>query len=140
MNQRKEVSLYRQVLDGKKRLDVSDSFDGKPLSLEESLILANQRNEQLGISGETYVQALIAKQRAFAAFLPTITFAPTFTYLSHPSSVINSTGGSHFIQDVPVAATGNAFNGFRDAATLEMPATPPSSASAVAGHAANHFP
>jgi outer membrane protein TolC len=106
------------VLDGKNRLAVDDSFDEKPLSLEQSLILANQRNEQLGISGETYVQALIAKQRAFSAFLPTISLAPAFTYLSKPS-VINTTGNNQLIKDVPITGTANLFNGFRDAATLE---------------------
>jgi len=135
VNQRKEVGLYRQVLDGKKPLAVGDSYDGKPLSLEESLILANRGNEQLGISGETYVQALISKQRAFAAFLPTISLTPTFTWVQKPSAVNSAdttgtgtgttitgasgaTGNQHFVKDVPIVGTGNVFNGFQDAATL----------------------
>ena len=118
VDQRKEVAQYRQVLDGKNPPAVDDSYDGKPLSLEEAFLLANRRNEQLSISGESYVRSLIAKERAFAAFLPTISLAPTYTYLSKPS-VINTQSGNELIKDVAIAANGNVFNGFRDMATLQ---------------------
>jgi outer membrane protein len=117
VDQRKEVAQYRQVLDGKNPPLLDDSFDGMPLSLEEALLLANRRNEQLSISGEAYVQSLIAKQRAYAAFLPTISLAPYLTYSEHPLSVTNGT--KDLVTNVPVQANGNLFNGFRDIATLE---------------------
>jgi outer membrane protein len=117
VNQQKEVSHYREVLDGKNPPPVSEEFDGKPLSLEEALLLANRRNETLALQGELYVQALIAKQRAFAAFLPTITLAPTISYTQKPASN-TAYVQKPFITDVPVVGSGNLFNGFQDAAAL----------------------
>ena len=43
------------------------------------MALANEDNEQIGLQGENYVQAMIAKSRAVAAFLPTVSFQPDFT-------------------------------------------------------------
>ena len=117
VNQRKEVQQYRDVLDGNHPPAVEESYDNKPISLAETLILANRRNEQLGISGEQYVQALIAKQKAFSTFLPTISVAPASTYIDRLSS-INVNGAKHFSTNVPITATANLFNGFSDAATL----------------------
>jgi outer membrane protein TolC len=136
VNQRKEVHQYREVLDGNTPPAVADTYDSQPLSLEEALVLANRRNEQLGISGETYVQALISKQRAFSAFLPTVSLAPAFTWVSKlspvnntstssggsgsgsGSSVITTSGNKYFSSNVPIVANANVFNGFSDAATL----------------------
>jgi outer membrane protein TolC len=77
-NQKKEVALYRDVLDGQVPC-VGDYVDGEPLSLQRSLALANQNNENLGLRGEEYVQALIQKNRVVADFLPTVSFQPNFT-------------------------------------------------------------
>lgn len=118
VNQQKEVSHYREVLDGKNPPPVSDEYEGKPLSLEEALLLANRRNETLSLQGELYVQALIAKQRAFAAFLPTITLAPAVTYTQKPSSSSAFTQ-KQFVTDVPVVGSANLFNGFQDIAALK---------------------
>jgi outer membrane protein TolC len=40
--------------------------------------MANLHNERLALKGEEYVQALIDKDRAVAAFLPTVTLMPTY--------------------------------------------------------------
>jgi outer membrane protein TolC len=48
------------------------------LALDRALALANANNEQLAGAGEDYLQALIDKDRAFARFLPTIGFAPSY--------------------------------------------------------------
>jgi outer membrane protein TolC len=55
-----------------------------PLTLARALALANQNNEQLGLRGEDYVQALIQKNRAVAGFLPTVSFQPSFTIEQRP--------------------------------------------------------
>jgi outer membrane protein TolC len=77
-NQKKEVALYRHVLDAQVPR-VEDYVDREPLSLQRSLALANQNNENLGLRGEDYVQALIQKNRVVADFLPTVSFQPNFT-------------------------------------------------------------
>src|SRR4051812_40802922 len=77
-NQKKEVALYRNVLDTQVPR-VGEYVDGEPLSLQRSLALANQNNENLGLRGEDYVQALIQKNRVVADFLPTVSFQPNFT-------------------------------------------------------------
>jgi outer membrane protein len=78
VNQEQEVALYRDVLDGQVPR-VTPYADGEPLTLQRAMALANQSNEELGLRGEEYVQALIAKNRAAAAFLPTVSFQPSFT-------------------------------------------------------------
>src|SRR5947209_6604904 len=85
IDQRKEVALYRKVLDGPHKPQVPDFTHGQPLTLEAALILANQNQEQLAINGEDYVQAIIAKDRAYAAFLPTISLAPTYSWSNKPT-------------------------------------------------------
>src|SRR5262245_47951895 len=75
---------YRKVLDERVQAPAEPAPD-QPLSLEQAMALANQRNEQLGLSGEDYVQALIAKNRAVAAFLPTVSFQPSYTIADRPA-------------------------------------------------------
>lgn len=78
VDQKKEVDLYRQVLDA--HLPAPEPYaPDKPLSLRQAMLLANQNNEDLAIRGEDYVLALIAKNRAVAAFLPTVSFQPAFS-------------------------------------------------------------
>ncbi|WP_028324715.1 TolC family protein [Desulfatirhabdium butyrativorans] len=94
VNQARDVQTYRDVLDGAHAAaEVSFHPDG-PLTLREALRLANAHNEQLAIAGENYLQALIDKDRAFAAFLPTIGFAATFM----------SQGKTDFAADNPLIA------------------------------------
>lgn len=78
VNQRKEVDLYRSVLDAHFPAPATYT-EGEPLSLRQALLLANRNNEQLAMRGEDFVQALIAKNRAVAAFLPTVSFQPNYT-------------------------------------------------------------
>ncbi len=80
VNQDKDVQYYRQVLDDGKSRPFAPFSPEDPLSLVDALELANTNNEQLAMSGENYLQALIDKDRAFAAFLPTISLTPTFMF------------------------------------------------------------
>jgi outer membrane protein TolC len=114
VDQKKEVEVYRKVLD---RVDSAGrQFSaGAPLSLEQALELANEHNERLAISGEDYLQALIEKDRVAARFLPTIDLAPSYT-ISDP--VGNAPISSTDVLDVPVGSSMKLFNGFSDVAKL----------------------
>jgi outer membrane protein TolC len=84
VNQHKEVQTYRDVVDA--GLSRPASYQsGQTLSLDRAMALANQDNEQIALQGENYLQALIAKNRAFAAFLPTVSFQPSFTIEQRPA-------------------------------------------------------
>ena len=50
----------------------TDYSGGQELTLEAALLLANSGSEQLSIQGETYLQSLIARDRAYSTFMPTI--------------------------------------------------------------------
>lgn len=84
VNGQKEVQSYREVLDGPSATQPGTRPSTQPatlpatLSLEQALQLANSHNDQLMISGEDYVQALIAKARAEGTFLPNVSFQPSF--------------------------------------------------------------
>jgi outer membrane protein TolC len=80
VNQTKEMQIYRKVLDAGKSESAAPFDPGEPLTLKRALRLANTHNEQLAVAGENYLQALIDKDRAFANFLPTIAFVPTFMH------------------------------------------------------------
>ncbi len=86
VDQDKEVAQYRKVLDGEKPTTRPVYESGQPLSLVRALQLATTNNEQLASQGETYVQALIAKDRAAAAFWPTISLTPTYFVQDKSSS------------------------------------------------------
>lgn len=79
VNEDEEVARYRRVLDEGSE-GRSLPADDAPLDVEGSMLLANRRHEALALEGETYVQAIIARQRALAAFLPTIRFGPSFEW------------------------------------------------------------
>src|SRR5881396_2534681 len=116
VDQEKEVSTYRQVLE-RGTGPATRPAEGQPLTLREALRLANWHNERLALEGENYLQALIAKDRAFAAFLPTISLAPT--YFAHDKTSKTSSGTSGAVTssaqrhrlDVPVNGQMNLFNG-----------------------------
>jgi hypothetical protein len=59
VDQKKEVSMYRKVLDGPKPVPYAYQ-PGDPLPLEAALLLANRNDEQLASSGEDYVQERLA--------------------------------------------------------------------------------
>jgi outer membrane protein TolC len=88
VNQHKEILTYRKVVDA--GLPHPDSYQpGQTLSLARAMALANEANEQIGLQGENYLQSLIAKNRAVAEFLPTISFQPSFTAEQAPGSNLN---------------------------------------------------
>jgi outer membrane protein len=99
VNQKKEMASYRKLLEGPKPPTVLVDYPrGQELTLEAALLLANTGSEQLGFQGEAYLQSLIARDRAYSAFIPTISLAPTFSYqnrpLNHGSSLISTSGGT----------------------------------------------
>lgn len=115
VDQRKEVALYRDVLN-QNVPPATAPADDDPIALIDAMRLANANNEQLGISGENYLQALINQKRAVAAFLPTISLAPV--YLLRNSNAGNDGFSGNSQLDVPIVGGMNLFNGFRDVATL----------------------
>lgn len=129
VDQKKEVATYRKVLDGKNPPAYA-WHPGQPLSLEGALLLTNRNDETLASSGEDYLQALIDKERAFSAFLPTISLAPSYNWVDKrgtsfvaPGATGGSTSGSSVRQsqglaDVPAVGRYNVFNGFQDVSNL----------------------
>lgn len=90
VDQQKEVDQYRKLLNSTS--PARPAYDGrKPLTFAEALALANADNEQLGISGENYVQALVNKNRAVAGFLPTISFQPSYSLEQTPRTGLSTT-------------------------------------------------
>jgi outer membrane protein len=73
-----EVATYEDVLQA--GVVARDPQVAGPVTVIDSMRLANARNESLAIEGENYLQALIAERRAAAAFLPTISLAPSYTW------------------------------------------------------------
>jgi len=92
----------------------------RPKSLNTILLLANDTNERLAIEGENYLQSLIAKRRAFANFLPTITLAPTYLFrerIGGGENDIFQRGGDEQL-DVPLSSRMDLFQGWGDVASL----------------------
>jgi outer membrane protein len=123
VDQNKEIATYRKVVEQ----DVLPLQQLPPanqsLSLEDALRIANTNNERLNISGEDYLQAIIAKRRAFAGFLPTVSFVPSYFVQDKSGGGVVGTGGPNNARthsfDVPVNGQINLFNGFRDVANLK---------------------
>ncbi len=113
VDQKKEVATYRKVLDGPEPAPAFEITPGQPLSLEAALLLANRSSEQLATSGEDYLQALIDKEKAFSAFLPTLSLAPRYSWADRVAR-----GSSHTTGEIPANATYNLFNGFQDISNL----------------------
>jgi outer membrane protein len=114
INQKKEIDTYRQVIDGDKPATVQIAPD-RILTLTDALQVSIQNEEQLSIQGENYLQALLAKDKAFAAFLPTVSLSAGWTYQSQ--------GGvlpAHSSQtSATIPGQWNLFNGFRDYYTVK---------------------
>ena len=120
VDQKKEVQAYRQVLDSPKPPAFA-YHPGEPLTLEGAMLLANYHDEALAQSGEDYLQALIDRERQFAAFLPQISLQPSYNWIDKRSSGggagagMTNLAGSHQGQfSNPVVASYNVFNGFQD--------------------------
>jgi outer membrane protein TolC len=147
VDQQAEVALYRKVLDAQLPR-VPDFSPDESLTLPRALALANQTSEDLAVRGEDYVQALINKNRAVAAFLPTVSFQPGFTIeergtglgstnagpsstgilVENGSNVVGATAGGGVFRDsgstshrfeAPVVGAMNVFRGFGDVANLK---------------------
>jgi outer membrane protein TolC len=82
-SQKRDIAQYRKVLDQDKT-PAPASQPGDTLSLQEALLLANQYNERVAISGENYVQALVARDQAISQFLPTLALGNTNTWQNPP--------------------------------------------------------
>jgi outer membrane protein TolC len=105
VDQHKEVQTYRNVVDA--HLPRPKSYQpGQPLSLARAMALANEDYEQIGLQGENYLQALIAKNRAVAAFLPTVSLQPDFI-IEQPA--LNGTSSAGASVTPQVAASGGGF-------------------------------
>ena len=126
VDQRNEVATYRKVIDIPTTVPAADFTAGQPLTVARAMLLANASNEQLSIEGENYLQSLIERRRAAAAFLPTVSLAPRYTIRDRTSgggdgdNDNNGGGGTSRREtfDVPVTGTVNVFNGFSDLARL----------------------
>jgi outer membrane protein TolC len=95
VDQQKEVDNYRKVLGRDKQPAVKTEYaKGEELTLEAALLLANAGSEQLSIQGETYLQSLIARDRAYSAFMPTISLAPTVNWTNRRGGAAVSTGAT----------------------------------------------
>ncbi|MGA2232026.1 MAG: TolC family protein [Tepidisphaeraceae bacterium] len=107
VDQAKEVALYRKQLDAMPGVATTPvPTEEAPLTLQAALQLAEKNDESLGLSGETYVQALIAKDREFATLLPQINLGPT---LSESQPARGAPGPIHNFT-IPLNASLNAFN------------------------------
>jgi outer membrane protein TolC len=127
VDQEKEVAQYQEVLRANLLASEKQFTIGEPLTLRQALDLTNRRNEQLAIEGENYLQALIERKRAAAAFLPTVSLVPSYSFRESVDNGDNGAddggGGSNASSNdrtfnVPVNANANLFNGFSDVARL----------------------
>ena len=130
VDQKKEVAKYRRVLDGPGPAERVTYTPGELLTLDKALRLANQDNERIAMAGEDYLQALINKDRAASAFLPTVSFEPSYTVTDRPAgtggsgSAVGTIGGFRVGGDTlrrfeaPIVSRINLFNGFGDVARI----------------------
>jgi outer membrane protein len=109
IDQKKEIATYRQVIDGNKPAPVTIAPD-RVVTLTDALMLGIQNEEQLSVQGENYLQALLAKDKAFANFLPNVSLSAGWGYQS--SGSIQS--GRQQTPTLGVPGEWNLFNGFRD--------------------------
>jgi outer membrane protein TolC len=107
VNHHAEVMTYRAPIDaGLPRPAAYKS--GDPLTLEHALALANQDNEQIALSGENYLQALIAKNLALAAFIPTVSMEPNYTIEQTPRNGTTA-NGPVTSAELPTAASAGGY-------------------------------
>lgn len=113
VDQEAEVRTYRKVVDlpATRPAEIATG----QVTLLHALQLANQLNERLSIEGENYLQAVINRKRAVAAFLPTIDLTGGY-------GLDENVGGGQPNHTLDAAAVGsiNLFNGFSDQARLRV--------------------
>jgi outer membrane protein len=120
VDQDKEVAHYRQVLGGPASVPATMPAE---LTLTRAMQMVNAHNEQLALSGEDYLQALIDQDRAIATFLPTISLQPSYFKTQDVKLPPQAAGFFPLhARDVPVNGQMNVFNGFRDVAALKRSA------------------
>ena len=76
VNQKQEVAHYDRVLHIHPATGPAQLAVPHTLTLSKALAMANNNNERLAIAGESYLQSLIAHDRAYATFMPTVGLAP----------------------------------------------------------------
>ena len=124
----RDVEEYRKVLDSSVAAVAEPALD-QTLTVQQAMAMANQHNEQLALGGESYVQALIDKNRAAAAFLPTLSLQPSYTIADRPNGFTPApsiAGAGAFVVrgdtiqrvEVPVVGSMNVFRGMGDVADL----------------------
>lgn len=109
VDEQKEVAVYRDVLD--RGVEPAPVVPAERLGVLDTMRLVNARYEPLSIAGEDFLQSLIDIRRAAAAFLPTVSLAPSYRWDENTASRDSTTF------DTPVQA-GMLFNPVRDAAEL----------------------
>ncbi len=144
VDQQKEVQVYRDVLGDPAATRPASAPAEEPLSLRQALRMANRHNEQLSLSGEDYLQALIDKDRAFAGFLPTVNLSPSYLVLDRPETTTPSLAKTTWqqfrnslvsgaISRLAGAATGGAVGTTPTARTITDAASGSSTESATLG-------
>ena len=137
-SQKRDIARYRKILD-QGAPPAPASQPGEALSLQEALRLANQYNERVAISGESYVQALVARDQAISAFLPTLALGNNNTWQNPPiikppsnlsasqaqmlaglSSSFSALIPPERTIDVPIQGQVTVFNGFRNVSQLRQ--------------------
>jgi outer membrane protein TolC len=128
-NEDKEVARYRQVLDTcatSMSANCPATMPGHTLTLQQAMAIANQNSERLAISGENYVQTLIAKDLAYCAFLPTVGVGAVWTGMGNPMLPSGAGPFSQFVPthawDVPLNLQLENLNPFRDVAAIQAAA------------------
>lgn len=117
VDQNAEVATYRRVLNATPTTaPAAPLAPNEPVPLRKALTLANNHNETLSINGESYLQALIAKRRAVAAFIPTVTGSASYNISStgQNSSTFSVGSGSRTSLQLGLSEQVNLFNGFQD--------------------------
>ncbi len=109
VDQAKETATYRRVLEGQTPPATQPYTSAQPLSLTRAMNLAIAHDERLSIAGEAYLQALINKDRAAAAFLPTIGIVPTWVRQKETAYATGNPLIAEFVPksavDIPVSGT-----------------------------------
>jgi outer membrane protein TolC len=95
------------VLDGKHPTTLPAYAADEPLPLIRALRLANADNEAIGISGESYIQALAQKMHDAGNFLPTLSLAPSYSLSKGGSSSFSF--GSSSTGSTASSSTGFSF-------------------------------
>jgi outer membrane protein TolC len=104
-----DTAIHRAVVD----LPPAQWPAEAPLSLRDALRLANERNERLAIEGENYLQAILDRKRAAAAFLPVVGLAGSYAVADSSAQASYSNAA-----DAWLSGNINLFNGFRDVARM----------------------